>query len=213
MTTQSPATPVAYAVMNTRKTRKQGELDFFPTPAWGTRALLELLGPDFKMDLKTLRALEPACGQGHMSRVLKEYFRDVKSVDIADRGYGEVGNFLTQDYEPDSFDWVITNPPFNLAREFVEKSLKVAKYGSAFLVRTNFLETVGRYNGIFKNTPPAAIYQFVERLPMVKNRVDKNATTATSYCWVVFHKDAKETHFRWIPPCRKELERESDWTV
>jgi hypothetical protein len=47
---------------------------------------------------------------------------------------------------------------------------------------------------------------------MVKGRYDPKASTATSYCWLVWAKgDAREpTEFVWIPPCRRALERAGD---
>lgn len=80
------------------------------------------------------------------------------------------------------------------------------------LVRTVFLESVGRYENIFVPTPPTSVAQFVERVPMVKGRLDKKASTATGYAWVVWEKNCtSETKLKWIPPCRKQLEREKDY--
>ncbi len=42
----------------------------------------------------------------------------------------------------DTVDWVITNPPFRLAEDFVHRSLVVARQGVAVLVRTVFIESV-----------------------------------------------------------------------
>ena len=45
--------------------------------------------------------LEPACGQGHISKTLKELLPnfDIVSTDLIDRGYGIGGvDFLTHDY-------------------------------------------------------------------------------------------------------------------
>jgi len=64
--------------------------------------------------------LEPACGQGHMSKTLKELLPnfDIISTDLINRGYGIGGvDFLTHDYKR-KFNTVITNPPFSLAKEF-----------------------------------------------------------------------------------------------
>ena len=50
--------------------------DDFPTPPWATRGLLEFIIGD-KDRLSTSTCLEPACGVGHMAKVLKEYFGEV----------------------------------------------------------------------------------------------------------------------------------------
>jgi hypothetical protein len=185
--------------------------DDFPTPPWATRGLIEHI-LDNKSALKNLSCLEPACGAGHMSKVLLEYFGEVRSADAYSYGYADVRDFLTYPYETNAVDWVITNPPFRLAEEFVIRALRVARQGVAILARTVFLESVGRYNGIFQTTPPTKFAQFVERVPMVKGRLDGKATTATGYAWLVWEKNAAGSpHLMWVPPCRRKLERKGDY--
>jgi hypothetical protein len=185
--------------------------DDFPTPPWATRGLIEhiLEGKD---GLSALSCLEPACGAGHMAKVLKEYFREVQCSDAYDYGYADVRDFLIYPYETNAVDWVITNPPFRLAEEFVVRALQVARQGVAILARTVFLESVGRYQGIFKDAPPTKFAQFVERVPMVRGRLDGKATTATGYAWLVWEKQATGgPRLMWVPPCRRQLERKTDY--
>lgn len=156
--------------------------------------------------------LEPACGEGHMARPLAEYFGTVGTFDVADYGFGEVRDFLSHPWERDSYDWVVTNPPFKLAEEFVMTALPIARQGVAILARTVFLESVGRYGRLFFVRPPSIVAQFSERVPMVKGRLDREASTATGYCWIVWHRDVIDaTRLVWIPPCRKRLERDEDY--
>jgi hypothetical protein len=147
-----------------------------------------------------------------MAKVLKEYFKTVHSSDAFSYGYGEVRDFVEETYEADAFDWVITNPPFRLAEDFVRLALPIARKGVAILARTVFLESVGRYHGIFREFPPTKFAQFVERVPMVKGRLDIKASTATGYAWLVWEKQARDfPRLMWVPPCRKSLERQSDY--
>jgi hypothetical protein len=185
--------------------------DDFPTPPWATRALIEhVIGN--KKTLKTQTCLEPACGAGHMANVLKEYFREVHAADAYDYGYGVKRDFLTQPVATNSIDWMITNPPFRLGEEFVLKALSVARHGVAILARTVFLESVGRYDRIFRERPPTKFAQFTERVPMVQGRLDQKASTATGYAWLVWEKACSQTPcLMWVPPCRKSLERDSDY--
>ena len=98
--------------------------DFYPTPRCATDALLE-------RETFLQHVWEPACGDGAISKVLKENGYTVFSSDLVDRGYehGMIGSidFLseTDQYVPatlDPFD-IITNPPFKFAQEFIEKAL------------------------------------------------------------------------------------------
>jgi hypothetical protein len=150
-----------------------------------------------------------------MAVALAEYFREVKAQDVFDYGYGGVANFQEAKHTDNSFDWVITNPPFRLAEDFITRSLSIARVGVAMLVRTVFIESVGRYERLFKPNPPAKVAQFTERVPMVKGRVDKKASTATGYAWVVWENSEKSsqlgTSLVWVPPTRKSLEREGDY--
>ena len=111
-----------------------------------------------------------------------------------------------------SFDWVITNPPFRLAEEFIDRGMKIARHRVAMLTRTVFIENIGRYERLFKINPPSRFAQFTERVPMVKGRVDKKASTATGYAWLIWEKDRLgASPLTWIPACRKALERERDY--
>jgi hypothetical protein len=202
----------SYAVM-AQRIESQDSLDDFPTPPWATRALIEhVIGG--KKQVRSQVCLEPACGAGHMSKVLSEYFRSVKSVDIHSYGYGEVRDFLATPHGTNSFDWVITNPPFRLAEDFTTLALKLARKGVAMLTRTVFIESVGRYERLFRLNPPSHFAQFTERVPMVKGRLDRRASTATGYCWLVWNKEGiGRTELVWIPPCRKTLERDDDYSL
>jgi hypothetical protein len=177
----------------------------------GHRGLIEHVLDD-KRSLAPLTCLEPACGAGHMAKVLREYFGEVGSSDAFAYGYGAVRDYLVRPYETNAWDWVITNPPFKLAEEFVSRSLIVARKGVAILARSVFLESIGRYDGIFRESPPTKFAQFVERVPMVKGRLDRKATTATGYAWLVWEKGANGVpRLMWVPPCRKQLERDTDY--
>lgn len=199
----------SHAVM-AQRTEGKLSLDDFPTPLWATRALIEhVVGRE---SVVSSTCLEPACGRGHMAVALGEYFREIKAQDIFEYGFGSVADFQKTKHADNSFDWVITNPPFRLAEDFITRSLSIARVGVAMLVRTVFIESVGRYDRLFRPIPPARVAQFTERVPMVKGRVDKKASTATGYAWIVWEKSTQlSTSLVWIPPSRKSLERDGDY--
>ena len=217
-----------HAVMSQRH-EDNDSLDYFPTPPWATRALFQevLKRPEHKQELffedkSNVTCLEPACGGGHMVKVLEEYFDNVTSCDIADYGQDHIADFLSKDVK-DKYDFIITNPPFNLAEEFVTKAIPLARKCVAIFARTQFMESVGRYERLFKPNPPKIIAQFSERVPIVKGRLSATASTATSYAWFIWCGTAKEstehnyftstapTKLFWIPPSRRIYEKSGDY--
>ena len=207
----------SHAVMAQRK-EAHDSLDHFPTPPWATRALcLWLISRAERLDDK--RVWEPACAEGHMARPLAEYFQSVSSSDVHDYGYGAVLDFLFpySVSEMIGADWIITNPPFRLGEKFIATALKRASRGVGMLVRTAFLESAERHAKLFSVTPPTEILQFVERVPMFKGRLDRHGSSATAYCWLVWRRNmhsaplSRSTSFHWLAPCRKRLERDSDY--
>lgn len=204
------------AVMAQRK-EPNDSLDDFPTMPWGTRALMEhvLIDRVFHRDfLRKLNCWEPAANRGYMARPLAEYFGNVYASDVHDYGQGFLVHDYLQPYKPDYFfniDFVCTNPPFRLAKQFIERALEVASIGLAVVVRTSFLEGIDRYNTLFKDNPPTIVAPFVERIPMFRGRVDQKGSSATSYSWLVWVNGVDPLPMVWIPPCRKQLERPEDY--
>ena len=204
----------SHAVMSQRVEAKDSP-DDFPTPPWATRALIEHVLEN-KEVLAAMECWEPACGAGHMSKVLKEYFFKVRSSDAYGYQYGEIFDFVASPSSEGACDWIITNPPFRHAEEFVLRALKGARKGVAILARSVFLESVGRYQAIFRDLPPTKFAQFSERVPMVKGRLDRKASTATGYAWLVWEKGnepAQLPRLMWVPPCRRNLERAGDYEI
>lgn len=204
----------SHAVMNQRH-EAHDSLDDFPTPPWATRALMEHV-----LSIRQARGSvcwEPACNRGYMAKPLREYFGQVDCSDVHDYGWNgqdTVADFL--ETRPSGgigrYDWIITNPPFRLAAQFALHALETWRTSLAILVRTNFLEGKERHATLFARHPPSVVAQFVERVPMVKGRHDPDASTATSYAWIVWNVPniTIGTRFVWIPPCRRQLQRAND---
>ena len=210
----------SHAVMQQRH-EAHDSLDDFPTPPWATRALIErVLWPEWpefdpREAFKGYTVWEPACNRGYMAKPLGEYFGRVVATDIHD--YGWDGQEYSEDFlmaggrSRPRPDWIITNPPFRLASQFVHKAWACQpRWGVAMLVRSAFLEGADRYLNLFSKSPPSVVAQFVERVPMVKGRHDPAASTATSYVWLVWQMGAEGTQLKWIPPCRRQLQKVSD---
>lgn len=202
----------SHAVMAQRFESRES-LDDFPTPAWATRALFRHVLRWNEM--APLVAWEPACNRGHMVRVLRERFPVVLASDVADYGLAgaEVRDFLGMQPDLRRADWIITNPPFTRVAEFALTALERANCGVALFVRLQFLESIARFEALNRHNPPTFFAPFVERVPIVRGRVDPEASSATAYAWAVWIKGrfGEEPVIRFIPPCRATLERPGDY--
>lgn len=142
-----------------------------------------------------------ACGEGHISEVLKEHGYKVHSTDLIDRGYGLGGIDFLECNEVFNGD-IITNPPYKYAKEFVYKALELIneKNKVAMFVKLTFLETKGRKE-LFEKYPPKTIYISSSRLHCWKNG-DKEASkgsNAIAYIWIVWEKGYEgQTIVKWF---------------
>jgi hypothetical protein len=209
------------AVMAQRR-EPPNALDYFPTPPWATRALFQHVLP--ALDVEAIgRVWEPACGEGHMAAVIAEFTTaPVIASDIFPYGYGTAPHDFLHDVPLTAAEWIISNPPFSIACEFTLRALELAAEGVAMLVRTQWIEGVGRYKALFHDRPPTVYAPFVERVPMVKGRWDPDASTATSYAWFVWceRNAGVPPRIFWIRPgCRAALTHTHDrqrfaaWTL
>lgn len=168
--------------------------DYYATDPKALELLLELEQFDNVI-------LEPACGEGHLSKLLIRKGYAVASRDLIDRGYGYTQDFLSDDVKEWNGD-IITNPPYKCAKQFIEKALNIIPEGHkvAMLLRIQFLEGVERKQ-LFENTPPHTIYVSRGRLKCAKNG-DFNANKnngAICFAWFVWQKGYKgNTILKWF---------------
>lgn len=170
------------------------------TPPEVTRALLDMVKFNGTV-------WEPACGEGRMARVIEEYRYRVSASDIRYTGFGQSGvDFLRDQYGTRSFDNIITNPPFDVAEEFIFRALELARHKVAMFLRLNFLESGHRYETMFNgHTPLSEVLVFSSRVtllkPIKRENGRKKATKAVSYAWFVWDKKHKGPPIiRWIAP-------------
>ena len=179
--------------------RERTQHDYYATPRNATVGFLEnhvLTG------VKTF--LEPACGEGHISKVLAEYYPDttIFSTDLVDRGYG-VGcvDFLADEFE--KVDVVITNLPFKHIEQFIEKALNIATKEVIMFAKLQLLETTKRMI-LFKNTPLKYVYVHSKRVSPMRNgqALDENGkpwSSAMCFAWFVWEQGYEgEPMIRWI---------------
>ncbi|WP_226018649.1 hypothetical protein [Novosphingobium sp. FKTRR1] len=206
------------AVMQRRATTAPDELDYFPTPPWATRALCRFLSDEGGEPVEVQRAWEPACGEGHMVRPLREYFADVHASDVHPYTPGQAHcDFLIDLPGLPVADWIITNPPFNIGDQFAQTAMARARRGVALFVRSAFAEGAERYRSLFTEAArPTWELAFCERVVLLKGRLirsgapdpfnldehgkPKKASSATSYSWLIWQIGRHDTRKRWIAP-------------
>lgn len=137
--------------------------------------------------------LEPAYGEGHISKALLAHGYDVVSRDVVDRGYGAVADFLhcNEQWNGD----IITNPPYSKAHEFVEQALRMVREGGkvAMFLKLTFLEGQKR-SELFKRNPPIRVWVSRSRLKCAINGdFDSVGSSATAYAWFIWEKGYKGT--------------------
>jgi len=157
--------------------------DFYETPYSMTSHLLEV--EDFN---KSLTVCEPACGDGAIVKILEKKWDNVVAYDIEK-------NFL---WETENYDYIITNPPFSLAYEFVQKAKQIATEKFAFLLPLSYLHGKKRYDNIYmdKQYGLKKVYVFT-RYPMLGESLREDGKYNTGmmvYAWYIF-----ENHYSGLP--------------
>lgn len=145
--------------------------EFYPTPDYTRDSLYELINWD-----KVNSFLEPCKGDGVLYDAVPN---NVEFKDYAELREGK--DYLTSFQFPHNFfDLIVTNPPFSLTQEFLEKSLvEVSKFGCiCYLQRLNFLGSQKRKDWWNKIGTPNKLLVLSKRPKFVYG-----ATDAAEYGW------------------------------
>lgn len=171
--------------------------DFYPTPPSATRALLSAESFDGAI-------WEPACGEGHIAKVLEAAGYTVRSTDLVDYSFGGANRDFLAERKPLA-KHIVTNPPYGrgLADAFAKHALKLtANTGGsvAMLMNLSGLCHPIRHD-FYVSQPPAVIYALDECTCWPYG--DPNRASASiakqRYCWIVWkHGHQGVTTFRWL---------------
>ena len=158
-------------------TGKRKKSDFYETPYTLTRKFL-----DVEYFNKNSTVCEPACGGGAITRVLKEHWEDDKVT-----AYDQETNFL---WETGEYDYIVTNPPFSIAFEFIQRAKVVAKSKFAFLLPLSYLHGKKRFDEIYSDRTYGLekVYVFT-RYPMLGEALREDGKYNTGmmvYAWYVW---------------------------
>jgi hypothetical protein len=114
--------------------------DLYETPEVAVRALLEV-------EQLPHSVWECACGPGSIVRVLRTAGHRVVATDLVVYGCPESLSgidFLMETRAPAGVEAIVTNPPFKLAAQFVERGLDLCPRVIIMLLRLAFLESARR---------------------------------------------------------------------
>ena len=161
------------------------ENDFYPTPPDCVTSLLA-----HTRIAKVNAVWEPACGNGAISKVLENRGFTVISTDLNDYGYGTTGIDFLQCEERQA-DILITNPPFDIADKFIEKSQELGIHTVCMLLKCQYWHAKKR-KVLFERYTPSEI------LAMTWRPNFSGQGSSTMDCiWTIWRKGHHEA--RYIP--------------
>lgn len=116
--------------------------------------------------------------------------------DLNDFGYGTNGvNFLDTYID---CDWIITNPPFSKATEFIEHALDIDKK-CAFLLKSQFWHAKSRID-LFNKLPPSYVLPLTWRPDFLFGK--KSGSPTMEVIWTVWSGTSQAKY----QPLRKPIE-------
>lgn len=156
--------------------------DFYPTPPECTVALCEFLEKHHLL-WQGAKIWEPACGDGAMVRVFENRGYNVTGTDIM-----QGQDYLTTDISSGDYDWIITNPPFFLAQDFIRRSAQRGK-PFAFLLKSQYWHSAKR-SKLFTACQPTMILPLTWR----PDFTGKGASLL-DMMWCVWLGNGRVTHY------------------
>lgn len=180
----------------TRPRERVGD-DWYVEPASTVRSLLAV---------EPLAGLghDPCCGGGNIPRTCVDAGHDCTGSDLVDRGYGVVHDFLAGNWPFDRPDWIMMNPPFGMARQFIDRALGVARWKVCAFVRLSFLEGQRR-KPWFEASPLARVWICASRVNappghLLRDGLIEPKGGAVAFCWLVFeHGRRGPAQIGWLP--------------
>lgn len=175
---------------NRSRIRDNHIADYYVTPISEIEKFLKELNKIYDYQLNFGRILDP-CAGGDMNtpmsypEALKIYNSGIDTIDIREDSRAKLkADYLITDCK-NKYDLIITNPPFNIAINVIEKALDDVKKGGivVMLERLNFFGSIKRKPFWDKHLPK---YSFIhhERMSFTPN----GKTDSIEYCHMVWEK-------------------------
>lgn len=166
---------------------------------YSTDALAITLLDKYDLLDKDVPYWETACGVGSLSNELIRLGYDVISSDKYDHGYGDIGVDFFKCKKVFQGN-TITNPPFKHMNDWIVHSLKITSNKAYIFGRIQTVESIGRWNRIFKHNPPSYICPFVKRIQCYKNNDLTEKGSPLCYAWFIWDNNSSdnETKVKWL---------------
>lgn len=163
--------------------------DFFQTPPEATKALLANISVP-----KNVTLWESSCGLGAISKVLETYLPNkVLSTELNMNRYGigGVDFFKAEKYIPKEPFWIITNPSYRIADDYIRQAFKYGADTVIMLLRTAYLESAKVREDILNNGHLLRVFLIKERLKMYPEGYEGNKTQTSKYThsWFIWNKN------------------------
>jgi hypothetical protein len=175
---------------------ERSDEDWYCEPSWISERLFE--EEEFSGAI-----WDPACGLGRICESASKRNHAIVYSDICDRGYDPYGMKVVRDFL-DSGDKkienIVSNPPFDIIRDFAERALTLAIHKVAFVCPVPRLNAAGKW---LKDTPLRRVWLITPRPSMSPGRVILDGAKAgggkMDYCWLVWEHGYQGTpELRWL---------------
>ena len=193
---------------STNRTRRERNTtyDYYVTPQDHIELFLNefaRVDSNFPAYLRNSNVLDPGAGgqielvgeapetiteMSYPAVIKKMYGVDIDTFDLRPDSPAKIhGDFLVHNFNK-QYDVIITNPPFNIIEDFINRALSIVSNGGyvIMLCRLNFFGSKKRFN-FFQKTPPNYCFVHHKRMSFTKD----GKTDSIEYCHNVWIKGNK----------------------
>lgn len=181
---------------STNRGRARKRADFYPTPPWCVRRLLDAV------DLRGGRWLEPTAGRGDLMAAVRAGRDDISWTGVelhaarakqlaAIANVVVVGDIRKVDLEP-HYDVALSNPPFSIWQDVVARVMPVAET-VVMLLRLDVLGSAER--ATWWHEHPADVFVMPDRPSFTGD----GGNDSNYYAWFVWRRGARAGRIRVLP--------------
>lgn len=188
------------ASSNTNRKEKSSSNDLFTTPVEALDAIWPKIEADIQVvgrnGFRFVDILEPCAGMLDIVKYINSscafdtqvFLNELYPIDKYKYEYDSYNDFLSEYNSIGTYDLIVTNPPYNKAKEFILKGFDHAPVQWHFL-RLSFLEGQSRFMDLFSLGKLSDVYVFTYRVSCKKGIEQEATANSVSYCWYRWDKN------------------------